>query len=123
HLGLFENELSGTDFARFSDLVDQPRPVMTLGEATGGDLELSTRHRTIHRPGGFSGELRAVFRAGGACWGVACLTREEGQPDFSPAEVDFVAGICEHVGHGLRSALLIEAAQDARAGGRAPGMV
>src|ERR1700741_4149515 len=80
HLGLFENELTGGDFAPFSQILRQPRPVLTLGEATGGDLDLSPRHRRIHRPAGFRGELRAVFRAGGACWGVACFTRNEGDP-------------------------------------------
>lgn len=123
HLEFFENELTGSDFAQFSQILQQPRPVLTLSEATGGDLTLSSRHRTLHEPAGFRGELRAVFRAGGACWGVACFTRNTDEPDFSPAEIDFVAGICEHVGHGLRSALLLEAHSEGAGAARSPGMV
>jgi len=123
HLDLFENELADADFAKFSEIVALPRPVLTLGDATDGDLTRSVRHRRIHAPAGLRSELRAVFRTGGSCWGVACLSRTEDAPDFSPAEVDFVAGICEHVGHALRTALLLEAHDDATAAAHAPGMV
>jgi DNA-binding CsgD family transcriptional regulator len=122
HLRLIDNELTAEDFAKFSEIVRLPRPVLSLSKATEGQLERSARHRELYAPGGYRGELRAGFRAGGACWGVGCLTRAEGDPEFNNAEVDFVAGICEHVGHGLRTALLIEACQDA-AVVEPPGMV
>jgi hypothetical protein len=70
HLQFFENELVEPDFAKFADIPRRPQPVAVLAEATRGEPERSARHRTIHRPLGFSGELRAVFATGGACWGV-----------------------------------------------------
>lgn len=68
-LQFFENELVAPDFAKFADILRQPEPVAILAHATHGEPELSARHRTIHGPLGFSGELRAVFATGGACWG------------------------------------------------------
>ncbi len=122
HLELFENELITPDFGKFADIVRQAQPVSVLSLATGGEPGRSPRHRTIHRPNGFSGELRAAFVTGGACWGVACLTRAEGEPDFTTADADFVGSICEYVAHGLRTALLLRAVDEAPAE-HAPGMV
>ena len=122
HLQLFENELLTPDFGKFTDIMRQPRPVVVLSEATGGELARSARHRQIHRPQGLSGELRVVFATGGSCWGVACLTRRQGEPDFSSAEAHFVASVSEHVAHGLRMALLLRAADEAPAA-EAPGMI
>jgi DNA-binding CsgD family transcriptional regulator len=96
--------------------------VAILAHATHGEPELSARHRTIHRPLGFSGELRAVFATGGACWGVTCLTRREGDPDFTRDEAAFVASVCEHIAGGLRTALLLRAVDEAPAD-QAPGMI
>jgi hypothetical protein len=122
HTQLFENELTAADFAKFGEIVRSGRRAQVLSEATGGDPELSPRHRTIHRPLGLSGELRAVFATGDTCWGVVCLTREEGQPGFTAAEAGFLASITDAVAHGLRTALLLCAADEAPAA-TAPGMV
>jgi len=113
HLEFFENELVAPDFAKFSTILRQRRPVSLLSEATAGDPARSARHRTLHQPLGFSGELRAVFASGDACWGVACLTRAEGDPDFTPAEAAYVASLCDHLAHGLRTALLLHSVDDA----------
>ncbi len=122
HLQLFENELVEPDFAKFSAILRQPAPVAVLADSTGGAPDRSARHRTIHRPLGLDSELRAVFATGGACWGVSCLTRAEGEPGFTPAEQAFVASLCEHVAHGLRTALLLQAVDDAPLDA-APGMI
>jgi len=122
HLQFFENELTTPDFAKFGEIVRRPDRVAILSEATDGNPELSARHRTLHRPNGLSGELRAVFSTGGACWGVACLTRHEGQPDFTRAEAEFVGSLCDHVAHGLRTALLLAAVDEAPTA-TAPGMI
>jgi DNA-binding CsgD family transcriptional regulator len=121
-LAFVENELVAPDFAKFTEILRQHQPVAVLSAATGGEPELSSRHRTLHRPNGLSGELRAVFSTGGACWGVACLTRNEGVPDFTREDAAFVGSLCDHVAHGLRTALLLEAADEAPAE-HAPGMV
>ena len=122
HLQFFENELIAPDFAKFGELVRRPDRVAILSEVTAGDPTLSARHRDLPVPNGYSGELRAVFSTGGACWGVACLTRREGEPDFTRAEAEFVGSLCDHVAHGLRSALLL-AAVDAARPAEAPGMI
>lgn len=99
HLQFFENELIAPDFAKFGEIVRRPDRVAILSEATAGDPALSARHRDLHVPNGYSGELRAVFSTGGACWGVACLTRREGEPDFTRAEAEFIGSLCDHVAH------------------------
>src|ERR1700760_2657974 len=121
-LQFFENELVVPDFAKFTDILRQPDPVAILAHATQGEPHLSARHRTIHRPLGLSGELRAVFATGGACWGVSCLTRRDGDEDFTREEAAFVASVCEHIAGGLRTALLLRAVGEAPAD-QVPGMI
>jgi DNA-binding CsgD family transcriptional regulator len=123
HLRLIENEIAADDLAKFSDITRLRRPVMPLSQATAGELERSVRHRELYAPAGYGDELRAAFRTGDACWGVGCLTRADGDPHFTAAEVEFVAGIAPHVAHGLRTGLLVQACQDAAGIGDAPGMV
>lgn len=120
-LAFMDNELTADDYAKFSQVARHPRSVVTLSEATGGDPARSPRHRRLNSPLGWREELRAAFRTGETCWGVANLTRAEG--DFSDAEVDFVRGISEHVAHGLRTGLLLDACQDGGAMIESPGMV
>jgi len=122
HLEFFENELVAPDFAKFGELVRRPERVAILSEATDGEPERSARHRRLHRPHGLSGELRAVFSTGGTCWGVACLTRHEGERDFTRDEAAFVGSLCDHVAYGLRTSLLLAAVEEAPPAG-APGMV
>ena len=123
HMRLIDNELTADDFAKFSDVARLPRPVLRLTEATAGELERSPRHRTLNKPAGWRAELRVAFRTRGACWGVACMTRLDGEPDFSDAETDFVARVAAHVGHGLRTALLLDAGAGDSSAGEAPGIV
>jgi len=117
-----DNELLAPDYAKFRDLNRRRVPVTTLHRETHGEPERSARYRQIHRSLGFGAELRAVFRAGGACWGSVALVRGQDERDFSDEEVAFVARICSHVGHALRDALLSEAATHGVAG-RAPGVI
>lgn len=123
HMRLIDNELTADDFAKFSDVARLPRPVLRLSEATAGELERSPRHRTLNQPAGWRAELRVAFRTRGACWGVACMTRMDGEPDFSDAETEFVARVAAHVGHGLRTALLLDASAGDSSTGAGPGMV
>lgn len=122
YLGVLDHELLEEDFATIRHLARQPRPVLTLHEATSGAPERSSRYRRYAQPMGMSAELRAVFRTGQACWGSACLIRHQTQPPFSPGEVEFVNRLCGHIGHGLRTAHLLDAARASDVQG-APGMV
>jgi DNA-binding CsgD family transcriptional regulator len=117
-----DNELLDRDYGKYQDLVRRRTPVTTLHRETHGEPDRSRRYRSIHRSLGFGAELRAVFRAGDAAWGSVALVRGEGEPDFSDQEVKFVARISEHVGHGLRDALLREQPTACRPD-RAPGVI
>jgi DNA-binding CsgD family transcriptional regulator len=123
HMRLIDNELAVDDFAKFSVIARLPRPVLRLRDATAGELGRSPRHRLVNAPAGWEPELRVAFRSRGSCWGVACLTRARGEPDFSDAEADFMAAIAEHVGHGLRSGLLLEGCSTGAATDTTPGMI
>lgn len=48
HLRYIDNELSTPDFTKMTDVARLSRPVITLSDATDGNLSRSTRHRTIH---------------------------------------------------------------------------
>src|SRR5262245_20377683 len=116
-----DNELLQPDYAKFRDLLHRRVPVTTLHRETHGEPDRSPRYRRIHRSLGFGAELRAVFRAGDACWGSAALVRDEGQPDFNDEEVAFIARVGGHIARGLRDALLREATSAAIAD-RGPGV-
>ena len=122
HQRLIENELTGADFTPFTRLARSPAAAASLRDATGEELERSTRYRTIHAANGWGDELRAVFRSGGAAWGQVCLARAAGEPAFSADDTAFLAGVCAQIGDGLRTALLLEGATAAPPGG-APGLV
>jgi len=117
-----ENELLEPDYGKYLELARRRIPVSTLHRDTHGEPERSSRYRNIHRSLGFGAELRAVLRASGTCWGIVALVRGEDQPDFSDAEVAFIDRIGAHLGHGLREALLREAAATGPAD-RAPGVI
>jgi DNA-binding CsgD family transcriptional regulator len=122
HLRYVDNELLTPDFTKLTDVARRSHPVITLGEATGGDLSRSARHRTIHADLGVKHELRAAFRTGETTWGALCACRNEDQPDFSDAEKSFIADVSQHVGDGLRLGLLLETAT--RVEGRdVPGII
>jgi DNA-binding CsgD family transcriptional regulator len=123
-LAFAENEYLQDDYAKLTDLAVAERPVITLNEATGGDLTLSRRHREIHPLINAADELRVVFRSGGATWGHACLSRAPDDPDFSPEEQGFLASVAEDIGGALRLALQFDDATaiDSEAG-ELPGIL
>ena len=116
-----DNELLEPDYGKYHELARRRIPVSTLHRDTHGEPGRSARYRYKHRSLGFGAELRGVFRAGGASWGHIAMIRGENQPDFTDPEVAFVTRIGAHIGHGLREALLREAA--ASQPDRAPGVI
>ena len=48
----------------------------SLGVATEGELNLSTRYQEILAPMDLGDKLRAALMVGSKCWGFMCLHRE-----------------------------------------------
>ena len=88
---LLDIELSEPDVNKFSELAASGRPAASMSEATGGNLELSRRHRELKRPHGFGDELRSTCVAGSRAWGAIVLHRELGAPNFTPRDAELVA--------------------------------
>jgi DNA-binding CsgD family transcriptional regulator len=117
-----ENEFLGDDVNKWTALAREPVGVRTLAEATGGDLDASARHRDIFRPLGLGDELRAVLRAGGACWGDLCLHREAGAP-FSGDEVRYVRQLAPHLAEAIRAGVLLSSVALPPVAPHEPGLV
>jgi DNA-binding CsgD family transcriptional regulator len=117
-----DNELLEPDYGKDAELAGRRLPVTTLHRETHGEPGRSARYRMMHRTLGLGAELRAAFRTGDTCWGIAALLRGENEPDFSDKEIAFIARIGAHLGHGLRDALLREQAA-AGMPARAPGVI
>jgi DNA-binding CsgD family transcriptional regulator len=100
------NEFLDDDVNKFRSLAGARSPVDWLDRATEGLRDRSARYREIMEPLGLGDELRAAFRAGGACWGFLCLHREDGPQGFTADEARIIASLSPHVGEGLRRSLL-----------------
>jgi DNA-binding NarL/FixJ family response regulator len=110
---LNEIELREPDVNKFTALARGPQPAASLGVATGGDLDRSTRQRELRRPSGFADELRVVCRDETGTWGALTLLRAWGRPLFTPADVRFTASLAGILAEGLRRATMFAAARDA----------
>ncbi|MHB8508072.1 MAG: helix-turn-helix transcriptional regulator [Candidatus Dormibacteria bacterium] len=105
------NEYLQEDVNKFSTLAGRLRPVGILSDGTGGHLELSTRYREVYQSRGWGSEMRASIDGGGVSWGSVMLLREAGRPDFTSLEAEFLASLGRHLAHGLRTSLLLPAAE------------
>lgn len=123
HLALIECELTEDDVNKFFELASREVPAASLSAATDGDLARSVRWSRIYRPCGYGDELRAVFAAGSTAWGHACLTRLASDPFFSVAEVRLLAALCPHIGHGIRTSLLLSGPPPDASGTGSPALV
>lgn len=123
HLALIECELTEDDVNKFFDLASRDVPAASLSAATGGDLSRSVRWARIYEPCGYGDELRAVFATGSTAWGHACLTRLSSDPCFSVSEVNLLARLCPHIGHGIRTSLLLSGGSSATPGATSPALV
>jgi DNA-binding CsgD family transcriptional regulator len=101
-----EIEVAEVDVNTFAGLLRSPRPVATLSEATGGELDRSLRQRELRAPNGFGDELRAVLVEGTTAWGALTLLRTAQRRPFTPAETALVASVTTPLATGLRRALL-----------------
>jgi DNA-binding CsgD family transcriptional regulator len=106
---LTEIELREPDVNKFTALARGPRPAASLGETTEGELDRSTRHRELRRPGGFDDELRLVLTGASGTWGALTLLREARRPRFTPAETRLMASLAGPLADGVRRAVLLGA--------------
>lgn len=116
-----DNEFLGHDVNQWTELAQDPSGVRTLSGATNGDPGASARFRDLFQPLGLGDELRAVLRAGDACWGLMCLHREAGRP-FSPADEQLIKRLAPHLAEGIRAGLLMPGTVESAAAD-APGLV
>jgi hypothetical protein len=93
------------DLPVMNEMLRKRRTVQLLSETTGGTLERSLRYRELLRPYGFGYELGGAFVDGSLSGGMD-LMREEGDPDFSGAEVSLIKRMAPHIGAGLKAAAL-----------------
>jgi DNA-binding CsgD family transcriptional regulator len=108
-----ENEFGQADVNKFAALANSPDRVGSLDQATRGDRSTSPRYRDVLAPLGLGDELRIALMAGGRCWGVLCLHREDGELGFSDDEVELVRRLGPHLGEGLRRSVALASPPDA----------
>jgi len=101
---LFELEESGADLNQLAVLARRPPRVVTLAEATRGDVQKSARMRELFWPMGQRDELRAALVLGGQCWGYLHLFRSV---PFRPDEVRRVEQLAPLLASALRASLLV----------------
>jgi DNA-binding CsgD family transcriptional regulator len=108
HPRLKEIESRGEDFNAFRSLALSERHAATLGQATGGVLDRSERHREIMGPHGIGDELCAALVDGRATWGALALLRGADSAPFSPADAARVEAVTRPLAEGLRRAMLLD---------------
>jgi DNA-binding CsgD family transcriptional regulator len=118
-----EYEYEIPDINKWADLAGRPWPVGVLSQATRGHPEQSPRFRDLLAPRGVADELRASLVSDRRCWGFVGLYRDRGRTDFTEDDAGFVAEIDEHIGAGVRRALLLDAVAAAGPVGDIPGVV
>ena len=109
-----DNEFLQSDVNKFAWMARNNTPVMSLVQATHGELESSQRYREILAPHALGDELRAVLSSGTVCWGFMCLHRAHSSPNFTLTEAAYLARLTPHFAEGLRAALLFESTTAAR---------
>ncbi|MEO5842186.1 MAG: LuxR C-terminal-related transcriptional regulator [Acidimicrobiales bacterium] len=107
-----DNEFAHDDVNKFASLANSPDHVGSLDRATRGDRASSSRYRDVMAPLGLGDELRVALIAGGACWGVLCLHREDSPLGFSADEIDLLRRLGPHLGEGLRRGLTFSSVSD-----------
>jgi DNA-binding CsgD family transcriptional regulator len=109
-----ENEFLQSDVNKFAWMARNNTSVMSLVQATQGELESSQRYREILAPHDLGDELRAVLSTGTVCWGFMCLHRAHSSPHFTLTEAAYLTRLTPHFAQGLRTALLLENTTEAK---------
>lgn len=116
-------ELFADDFIKTADVVQNPRGVLTLHEATDGQPERSQIYVEVMAPHGMAQELLVALRSPtGENWGTTRLNRAPGEPMFSEHEISFMAAAAPLIAEGVRRGLLVGEATEPELPD-APGLV
>lgn len=86
----WRSEAADDELLRFSDLARSKSEVGTLAGLLPDGFEYSRRYREIFSAISLGDELRVVFQAGGACFGMASFVRADRGRAFSGDELDAV---------------------------------
>ncbi|MFF1821745.1 LuxR C-terminal-related transcriptional regulator [Kribbella sp. NPDC058245] len=105
-LAFLQHEYGADDVNRFSDLAQRAVGVSILAEATGGQPELSARHRTMRSECGMEHEIRGTLRSADGMWGYYTIYRNVGRTGFSPGEAAFLHRLEPILTTGLRRGLI-----------------
>lgn len=116
----FENEYRQDDVNKFEDLLAEGVASRSLFAATGGQPQRSRRYRDIYAPNGFGDELRTVLSDGDECWGAVSFLRRAADEPFDEADTVFMAGVSQHLGAAIRTAVVLRASDRGGEGG--PGV-
>lgn len=116
-------EYAEGDFNSMREVLQSPRGVGTLHDATGGRPELSRKFHEEMQPFGCDQELLFALRTpDGEAWGLVGLYRETGRPEFSDRDIDLVRRVAPGLAAGARHALLLGQAREPDLP-QAPGLV
>jgi DNA-binding CsgD family transcriptional regulator len=83
----WDNELLDPDFNKFTQLARSHDPVVTLVEATDGDLSRSPRYQKLYSLFSATDELRTAFVAGSTCLAIGAFVRPGEAGVFSVEEL------------------------------------
>lgn len=101
-------ELLADDFIKTTDVVHNPRGVLTLHEVTAGQPERSPVYVEVMVPHGMAQELLVALRSStGENWGTTRLNRAPGDPMFSEHEIGFMSAAAPLIAEGVRRGLLV----------------
>lgn len=118
-----DNEFGRDDVNKFATLAGSVDRITSLDRATRGDRSVSARYREIMAPLGLGDELRAALVAGGHCWGVLCLHREDSSSGFTDQELRVLQRIVPHLAEGLRRAVALRSAANIASEPGGPGII
>ncbi len=118
-----DNEFGREDVNKFAFLATSPDPIGSLDHSTNGARSTSDRYREVLAPLGLGDELRVALMAGGSCWGVLCLHREDSPNGFDTAEIDLVRRLAPQLAMGLRRTVTLVAAPADDPSSDGPGII
>lgn len=104
---LTEIELREPDVNKFAALNRATSAAASLSGVTHGELDRSLRQRELRHPSGFGDELRSVLTDSVGAYGALTVLRETASPNFTPAEVRFVASLAAPLAEGVRRATML----------------